>query len=157
MNVGQLMKSGARSCSPRATLEEAAQIMFENDCGCVVIKEAGHLVGMLTDRDICMAAYFQGAPLSSMLVGGAMTMEVFTCRPDDSIASAEATMREHQVRRLPVVAAGGDVVGILSLNDIAGEAARQHNVRKEEVTFSEVGETLRAVCQPRPRAVATLR
>lgn len=150
MNVGQLMKQHAWYCFPDDSLNAAAEIMWDNDCGCIpVCGQEGRLVGMVTDRDVCMAAYLQGGTLRALRVYSAMSKEVFSCRPDDTLAKAEATMREHRVRRLPVVDDDGRVVGILSLSDIANEAGNGAGRKKKEVTFAEVGETLGAVCTPR--------
>jgi CBS domain-containing protein len=107
---------------------------------------------MITDRDICMAAYLQAGPLRALRVSNAMSHEAVTCRMDDTIAQAEAMMREHRVRRLPVLDAEGRLVGILSLNDIAVEAGEEAEREQKEITFAEVGETLRTICKPRAGA-----
>jgi CBS domain-containing protein len=77
-----------------------------------------------------------------------MSKAVATCKPADSIEAAEHTMTAHRVRRLPVVDAQNRLVGILSLNDIAREAARERSRVGREVTDAEVGETLSVVCEP---------
>jgi CBS domain-containing protein len=132
--------------------------MWEGDCGCVpVVDQDGRVVGMLTDRDVCMAAYTQGKPLTDVRVESAMAKQVHSCRPDDAVATAERTMRERQVRRLPVIDAKGRLVGLLSLNDIAIEAVRERELRQREVSAAEVGLTLAALCAhraPRPGLVA---
>ncbi len=154
MKVSQLMKQGVRSCAPQDSLDVVAQIMWDNDCGCVPVRDlTGRLVGMITDRDICMAAYLQGGPLRALQVSSVMSTEVFTCRPDDTVAQAEATMRAHQIRRVPVVDSADHLVGILSLNDIAAEAGHEPTRKDKEVTYAEVGATLQAVCKPRVVAV----
>jgi CBS-domain-containing membrane protein len=84
--------------------------------------DEGHLTGIVTDRDICMAALMTGLPLGLIRVREVMTVDVFTCDPDDEISAAHALMREQQVRRLPVVDKEEQVVGIVSLNDLANEA-----------------------------------
>ena len=81
-------------------------------------------VGMLTDRDICMAALNSGCSLDELEVSSAMSSEVFYCNPDTSIEAAERTMGLHQVRRLPVIDEEGHAQGLLSLDDIAREALR---------------------------------
>jgi CBS domain-containing protein len=97
-----------------------------------------------------MAAYTQGGMLSHLGVGGAMTREVRSCRPMDTVAEAESIMRAAQVRRLPVVDAERHIVGLLSLNDIAREAARERGASgKPELGTEEVAETLGAICVPR--------
>jgi CBS domain-containing protein len=66
MEVGQLMTRNPRVCSIDGTLEQAAAIMWESDCGCVpLVDSEGKVTGMITDRDVCMAAYTQGRTLAS--------------------------------------------------------------------------------------------
>ena len=145
MKVAEVMTRSVKSCSPNDTLHAAAKIMWENDCGCVpVIDRASKLVGMLTDRDICMAAYTQGATLHVLRVESAMTPNVISCSPEDELEEAEKVMRQNKVRRLPVVEESGKLVGILSLSDI-GRAA----TREQSITDVEVAQTLAAICQPR--------
>ncbi len=154
MNVGELMTRGVRSCHADDTLNSAAQIMWENDCGCVpVVDEEHRVVGILTDRDVCMAAYTQGGPLGALHVGSAMSKEVFSCTTADTLAAAEEAMRTHRVRRLPVVDGRGHLVGIISLNDIARAAARRRRARND-VTPNEIGLTLAAICAPHPQPSA---
>jgi CBS domain-containing protein len=150
MKVAQVMRQGVKSCHAQDTLNTAAQIMWDHDCGCVpVVDDEAHVVGMITDRDICMAAYTQGRVLSEIEVENAMSKPVCACGPEQSVADAERMMRSSQVHRLPVIDSGGRLVGILSLNDIAEEARRESPERKREVTFASVGETLEAICRPR--------
>ena len=157
MNVGQIMKRPVWSCYADDSLNAAAEIMWDNDCGCVPVTDAeGRLAGMITDRDVCMAAYLQGGPLRALRVYSAMAKEVFSCRPETTTAEAEAIMREHRIRRLPVVDGETRLVGILSLSDIANEAGRAAGRKKKDVGFAEVGATLGAVCEPRRgRTLAT--
>lgn len=120
MNAGDLMTKRAYCCNPRDSLARAAEIMWDHDCGCVpVIDDDGGLVGIVTDRDGFIAAYTRGQTLHEIPVSTVMARAVKTCRPEDTLESAERTMREAQVRRLPVVDAKGRLLGILSLNDIA--------------------------------------
>ena len=159
MNVGQLMTQNVRACSRHNTLEAAARLMWDNDCGCVpVVDENRRVLGMLTDRDICMAAYTQGGPLRALTVSSAMSKRLYTCKPDDTLEAAEAVMRANQIRRLPVTDAEGRLVGIISLNDIAreGEHELALEAKKRQVTSDEIGLTLAAICSPRAsRAAAT--
>jgi CBS domain-containing protein len=150
MKVEQVMRQQAKTCHAQDTLNTAAQIMWDHDCGCVpVVDGDGCVVGMITDRDICMAAYTQGGPFCALQVQDAMSKTVCACHPQDTVVDAERIMRANQVHRLPVIDGGGHLVGILSLNDLAQEAAREMAARKREITFAEVGETLGAVCHPR--------
>lgn len=159
MRVDQIMTRNVRTCRPGDALSTAAQIMWEGDCGCVPIVEqeegGARVVGMITDRDICMAGYTQGRPLSAIKVESAMARDVHSCRPTDSIAEALNMLRQHQLHRLPVVDNGGHLVGMLSLADAAREAVREHGHKGREVTDTRIGEVLEAICIPRsPHGVA---
>jgi CBS domain-containing protein len=122
--VGALMTEPVRVCSVEDSLERAAQIMWDGDCGAVPVVEAdGRLRGIITDRDICMATYTKGAAPRGIRVADVMSHHVRKCSPDDSLQQAIARMAEAQVRRLPVVAADGRPIGMISLADIARSAA----------------------------------
>ena len=157
MKVKDLMVTGVKCCETYNTLNTAAQMMWENDIGCVpIVGSNGRVLGMLTDRDICMAAYIQGVPLTGALVTGAMSKELFSCAPEDDIATVEKLMREKQVRRLPVIDADGRLVGIISLNDIAREGEREAElIRTREVTDAGIRHVMASLCAPRHRVIQT--
>ena len=155
MKVKDLMATEVKRCTAYNTLNTAAQMMWDNDIGCVpVVDQDGRAIGMLTDRDVCMAAYIQGVPLTGSLVTRAMSKEVFSCTPDRDIADAEKLMREKQIRRLPVIDAQGRVIGIISLNDIAREGEREAEMKKtREVSDAEIARVMASVCAPRHRII----
>ena len=125
MKVEQIMNRDVKTCHPKDSLNQAAKIMWEQRCGAVpVVDEQGRAVGFLTDRDICMAAYTQGKPLDKLRVETAMARKVVSCTAEDDLDSAARLMRQSRTRRLPVVDKGGTLVGLLSLDDLACEAAR---------------------------------
>jgi len=129
MRVDQIMTKQVNSCSPDNTLAEAAQLMWDHDCGCLPVctgNGASRVTGVITDRDICMSALFKGKPLSELRVSDAMSRQLQACRPSDSLADAEKTMRQARIRRLPVVDEQGSLVGMISLADLAREAAREN-------------------------------
>jgi predicted transcriptional regulator len=100
VKVKDLMAIDVKFCEAHHTLNTAAQLMWDNDIGCVpILDNDSRVVGMLTDRDVCMAAYIQGMALTGSLVTSAVSKQVFSCALDDDIASAEKLMREKQVRR----------------------------------------------------------
>jgi CBS domain-containing protein len=153
MRIEQIMSQPAITCREDQTLSAAAGLMWDHDCGVVpIVGDGGVVVGMLTDRDICMAAYTQGKPLHAIPVSTAMASRVFSCHPEEPLEAAEALMAEKQVRRVPVVDAEGRPVGVLSLNDLVrrAESARGEGTRREIV------KTLAGVCQPRSGAVQTV-
>ena len=148
--VEQLMSLGVATCRPDDRLGTAACIMWEHDCGVVpvTVPEAGgeRVVGMLTDRDICMAAYTQGRVLAEIAVSTAMSDTVRTCGPKDAIADALRLMASGQVHRLPVIDDDGYLVGLLSFADVAREEARSHKV----VSAQAIASALEAITMPRP-------
>ena len=154
MLVEQLMNRPPVTCTPDDSCHEAARLMWEHDCGVLpVVARDGTLCGMITDRDICMAACLRGLKLEEMRVNEVMAQEVASCRPGDPIGVAERTMSRCQVRRLPVVDPDNQVVGVLSLNDLAREAEQEGGRRKPEVSDVDVSRTLAAIGQPHRQEV----
>lgn len=155
MRVKDLMTTDVKYCSDYNTLNTAARIMWEHDIGCVpVVDHDGRVIGMLTDRDVCMGAYIQGAPLTGALVTSAMSKQMFFCRPEDDITAAEKLMREKQIHRLPVLDSEQHLVGLISLNDIAREGACEAETNKaRQVSDAEIAQVLASVCAPRHRII----
>jgi CBS domain-containing protein len=153
MKVGQLMTIDVRCCHPGDTLQTAAAKMWEFDCGSIpVTGENGHVVGMLTDRDVCMATMLNNARPADITVEQAMSREVHTCRTNDTIEAAEKLMEVYQIRRLPVLDDRGVLVGILSLNDLAREAAREiPEAGSHEVSAEGLAGAMAGICAPRFR------
>ena len=136
------------ACHVNDTLHLAAHEMWERDCGILpVLNDEGVLSGVITDRDICMAAYTQGRPLDAILVNSAMARHAIAVSPDATIAEVERLMAEHQVRRLPVVDAEGHPIGMVSLNDLAREAVQPDS--KLRHGLQKIAHTLAAICRPR--------
>jgi CBS domain-containing protein len=155
MRVNELMIIDVKRCDPADSLNRAAQLMWEVDCGSIpVVDDGSRLVGMLTDRDICMAAYTQGLPLSRMGVRSAMADTVHACGPKDSLETALSIMGAQRVRRLPVVDERGALVGIVSLNDIALAIQRQPRAQDRRALSDALAEALASICAPRPQAPA---
>lgn len=148
--VEQLMTRIVRTCRPQDTLDVAARIMWEEDCGCVPVVAAGvehpKLVGMITDRDVCMAALTQGRALHAITVSSAMARDISSCRPTDTLPVAMQVLQTKRLRRLPVVAAEDELVGVLSLADLA-RASGSGDAR--EISTGQLGQTLQAICEPR--------
>jgi CBS domain-containing protein len=156
MLVEKLMRKDVKTCSASDMLDRAAQIMWENDVGVVpVTDDKGRVISVITDRDICMAAYTQGRPLHAIPVATASSRRLFAIHPNDTLEVAEQKMREHQVRRLPVTNGDGRIAGILSLNDLARHTSR----RNGGVTADQVASTLQAIgaSAPAPHAASPSR
>jgi CBS-domain-containing membrane protein len=149
MKISELMTTDVQSCHCGALANRAAQLMWEHDVGCVPVVDAnGRVVGIVTDRDLCMAAYTQGRPLEEILVGSAMSRVVHSVHPDDHVESAAQRMSEQRVRRLPVLDDQSRLVGLLSLNDLAMRGYRRAT-RGHRLESEIVADTLAAVCEPR--------
>jgi CBS domain-containing protein len=146
MKVREVMVSKVITCKDTALLGDAAKLMWEHDIGFipVVSEDGGAVVGVITDRDGFLAAYFQGKPLWDIPVKSAMSTRIASCGPDAEVDEAEQIMSEFQVHRLPVIE-NGKLVGVISIKDLARRAAGDVNELLEE----EVALTLGAICQPR--------
>jgi CBS domain-containing protein len=120
MKVKELMTTDVKRCSLETNLAAAAKIMWEADCGAVpVTDENDHVVGVITDRDICIAAATRPRTEGEIPAKELISKELYTCAPEDDVRAALGTMKTRKVRRLPVVERGGRLVGIVSIHDIA--------------------------------------
>jgi CBS domain-containing protein len=146
MQVKEIMVRDTRFCRPDTNLAEAGLIMWENDCGALpVVEGSGKVVGMITDRDICIAVGTRNRAPSEVTVFDVKPnpQELYSCAPEDDIHAALQTMRTQGVRRLPVVNSG-QLRGVLCLDEIALGASK-----RGELSYEDVVDTLRAVCEHR--------
>ncbi len=148
MNVVEVMTSPVHACGWHDTLARVAQIMWDHDCGCVpVVNTQGDPVAMITDRDVCMAAYTQGKTLSEIPVMTAASHHFYSVRPGDSVEAALHLMRTHRIRRVPVIDSGGNMIGIVSLRDIA--TAQRATKDAMEMADSELfASAFSEICRP---------
>jgi CBS domain-containing protein len=122
-----VMSQGAECIGETENLTQAAKKMSELDVGALPIcGEDDRLKGMLTDRDIVIKALAQGKDPDSTNAGEFAQGKPVTIGADDSISEAIQTMKEHKVRRLPVID-GQRLVGIVSQGDLA-QAAEEDDV-----------------------------
>ena len=141
MKVADVMTSDLVTCRGDDSLNRAAQLMWERRCGTVaVVDGAGKVEGVLSDRDICMAAYTQGRRLDDVAVVTAMSRAVRTCPASASIEDAEDIMAAHAVRRVIVIGDDGHACGMLSIDDIARSGAEWDG--KGEIDLEQVALTL---------------
>jgi len=141
MKIKDIMTADVRTCTPDTTVAEAAQLMWDGDCGILPVVDDGELIGVATDRDMYVALATRNERASQMRVGAVTTGAPVTCTPDDDLQTALATMREARVRRLPVVGFGNALLGVLSLNDIVMAAGKRDGVACEDVvrTLQAIG------------------
>ena len=145
MQVQDIMVRDTKFCRLNNNLAAAAAIMWANDCGGLpVLDGGGKVVGMITDRDICIAAGTRNRLPSDIQVSEVAPQKIYTCAPEDDIHAALKTMQKQKVRRLPVVGKEGKLKGILCLNDIV------LNTRQgDSLSYADTVETLQAICQHR--------
>jgi CBS domain-containing protein len=115
----EIMTPGATFLDPDHSVADAATQMASDDIGALPVCEDGRLVGMLTDRDLVLRIISEGRDPASTKVGDVVERtEVVTIGADDTVEEAIRTMKDHAVRRLPVID-GTELVGIVSQADIA--------------------------------------
>jgi CBS domain-containing protein len=138
MQVKDVMTRDVQMIQPHSSLQEAAELMKRLDVGSLLVGDGDRLEGIITDRDIAVRAVAEGQDCWEGKVRDAMSMDVAFCGEDDEIDAARQLMQERQIRRLPVLDKSENLVGIVSLGDLA--------VNTEDARAS--GETLQAVSQP---------
>jgi CBS domain-containing protein len=149
MNVQALMNTNVKSVGADASVADAVAVMEKNDCGSVPIVDAQNkVVGMVTDRDICLAWGRRPLPAAAVPVTDVMSRSVYACGPDEELPEALQTMRNKKVRRLPVIDGTGRLVGILSMDDVVlhAEAVKAAKPRRKlELDYGQTVETLKEI------------
>lgn len=149
MKVKDVMTPDAKAIWLTESLADAAKEMWENDCGVLpIIKDGRKVVGMITDRDICMAVAMRDRNPSAISVEEVMNRIVFAAEAEEEIDQALQTMREHKVHRLPVLNLEGELEGILSIADILLKA-RSDNGKKPPIDYAAIVETYQAIVDHR--------
>ena len=158
MIVREVMNQEVTTCNPETTLEPAALLLWNGDCGTVaVVAGENRPIGIITDRDICMAVPLQHKPASEIQVQEVMSRHLFTCQPESDIMNALKTMSFQKVRRLPVTNDSGQVAGIISIEDLIARAERgRRGIQTPDLSYDDTMTTLKAICRPhRPEGMAT--
>jgi CBS domain-containing protein len=153
MKVQDVMTYNVQTCRPETNLADAAMRMWRNDCGILpVVADGQKVVGMITDRDICMAAATKHRDPAIIRVSEVISGKVYGCSADTEIHEALKIMQQKQVRRLSIISAeDGRLQGMLSMNDVALKAKADHEA---ELSADDVENTLRSICTHRPVAQA---
>jgi len=149
MNVKDVMTGTPYYCGLGTNLGSAVELMWNGNCGFLpVVDPEGRVAGVITDRDICIALATRGKPAGEIAVGDVVTRNLFSCKPEEDVHMALKTMREAKVRRLPVIAQDGGLIGIVSMDDLV-----MHAGREPALTCDEVVKTYQAVMQRRAPAL----
>lgn len=139
MKCKDIMTSNPSYCSPEEISVKAARIMRDEDVGIVpVCEEDKKLVGVVTDRDICLTVVAEERHPREVKVLECMSEDLVTCKPEDDVQKAADLMKEYQVRRIPVVDDQGRILGMIAQADIALKVGKP-----EEVT-----ETVQEISKP---------
>jgi len=156
MKVREVMNHDVVVCGMETDLSKAGEMMAAAGCGILPIVDAqGKVIGVITDRDICLALATADRKASAMKVREVSGGKVFSCHQGNDVRDALRIMADYRVRRLPVMTDEGRLEGILCLDDIALKAQAFETEAFSGPFFSDIATTLRAVCEPRqPVAVS---
>ena len=127
MQVKEIMTADPACCTSQTGLQEVAQMMVDNDCGEIPVvenRENNLPIGVITDRDIVCRTVALGLNPLDLTVADCMSKPCATVTPDMSVEDCSRIMKEHKIRRVPVVDADGSCCGIVALADIALHASR---------------------------------
>jgi len=136
MKVKDVMHKGATCVEPSTSVKEIAKRMRDEDVGAIPVKANGHLVGIVTDRDLTCRALADSGDPAKLTAQQVMTKDIVCCSPDDDIKVAIEVMEAKKIRRLPVTDSHKAMIGMLSLGDIS-----------HKVGMDRSGEVLRAVSE----------
>ena len=150
MKVKDIMTTTPCFCHPEANLGIAAELMWNGDCGFLpILSTEGKVIGVITDRDICIALGTRSCLAGQISVADVMSSKLYSCAPDDDIHTSLQTMSGGRVRRLPVKTQSGALVGVLSINDLLFRAEPAGFGRTPDLSRDEVVRTLRRIARER--------
>jgi CBS domain-containing protein len=143
MNAQEIMTNDVKWCRLGTNLADAAKLMWDTDCGVLpVVNGSGQVVGMITDRDICMACATKSRAPSELTVFDAVSGKAHRCKTSDDVHTVMDMMKREQVRRLPVVDEEGALQGVISMNDFILLA---EETKASAISFQDVARALKAI------------
>lgn len=151
MMVRDIMHKGVKSCALDNTLDDIANQMWNEDIGAMpVVDQDRKLTGMITDRDIAMAAALKHKPLWEISVKDVIAgKSCHYCRPDDEVHQALELMGESRIRRIPVVDEGMHVTGMIGLKDVVEHTYGRSGQRKQTtISADDLLTTYQRICKP---------
>jgi len=153
MKVKDAMMRTTATCQADTNLGAAVEIMWNRNCGILPVVDAEkRVIGVITDRDICIALGTRNRLPGEIFVNEVAQSNVYSCKAEDDLRGALQTMADAKVRRLPVVNEGGNLEGILSMDDIVFHA---ETGRGSRLSTEAIVNTLKTVYSPElPQVVA---
>lgn len=146
MQVQDLMTGDVQCCGPDTNLAAAAKMMWDSDCGALpVLNVRGQVTGMITDRDICMAAATKNKPATDITVWETVSGKAYTCHMSDDVHTALDIMKREKIRRLPVVDEDGMLQGIVAMNDFVLLAGEAKGGKSPAVSYEDIVRTMKAI------------
>ena len=136
-NVRDFMTPDPKTVSEKDSIRDAARIMAKEDTGVVPVVDGKKVIGMITDRDIVVRLVAAGKDPSNSKVTEAMSKNVKAVKEDTPVNEALQLMSKEQIRRLPVVNTNNELVGIVSIGDIASDGRENGNIGKTVEKISE--------------------
>ena len=133
MRLSTIGSRAVVSAAPNATAAEIARLMGDRSVGSVLVVQHGHLVGIVTDRDLVLRVMAKGLDPRKVTVEDVMSSPVVCAAEEDGPHEAAASMREHKLRRLPILAKGGEILGILTFDDLVHHLGRTHAEMSEAI------------------------
>lgn len=155
MKVEEICTRAVKSCGRETSAADAADLMWEADCGALpVVDESGRVVGVVTDRDLCMALALTGQRAGDLPIRSLLPATLRTCRLGDEARDALRTMRLYKVRRLPVVDGAGVLQGMLSFCDLVRSSRPDAAAGPADIADEDVTLALKTICARKPAEAA---
>jgi CBS domain-containing protein len=145
MKCKEIMTEDPACCLPGDTVDQAAQLMKDEEVGPVPVgadQQTKRLLGIVTDRDLALKVVADARQIAAVKVEEVMTRSPVTCHADDDLQTAIDAMEKHQVRRIPIVDDNNQIIGIIAQADIATR------VREPELTAEVVEEISKSATAP---------
>jgi CBS domain-containing protein len=136
-HIRDVMTPNPECVSEKNSLRDVARIMKDKDTGVVPVVDGKRIIGLITDRDIVVRGLAEGKNLENVSVNEIMTRSVHTVREDASVNDVLTAMGNAEIRRVPVVNSNDELVGIVSLGDIAAQGNQDGNVGRAVEDISE--------------------
>ena len=136
-NVRDVMTPDPKCVSERDSILQAARIMRDEDTGVVPVVDGKKVIGVITDRDIVVRVVADGKDLNSVKINEVMTKQVRSVKEDQSVDDVLKLMSGSEIRRVPVVNQGNEIVGIISIGDLSTRTDKDDKVGRAVEQISE--------------------